>query len=128
MKKILTMLAMAIAPFAMGQDIAGLWKAEDGPGWIEITVVDGVGSAVVRRNDNFPERVGTQLGRNIIPDPEAAGEWKAELYAQRLEEYREGTITLPEENQMTMTVKVGFLNRSIDWQRVDALPENEVAP
>ena len=54
----LCVLALLFAPAAAADPLAGLWKMEDQPGWIEIEFAGGVGAGTVRRNDRAPERVG----------------------------------------------------------------------
>ena len=125
-KLLVTLLLTLVSPALVASDLAGFWKHEEQPGWIEVEFVDGVGTGTVRRNDKFPERVGTELLRNIKPGKED-DTWVGEVYAARSNDYRDVTITLSKSEQveMNLTVKVGFISRTLTWVRVDEIPEAE---
>ena len=73
------------------------------------------------RNDNRPDRVGFL----VVTDLEASDdphEWSAQVFAARLGEYRQADIALAADDRMVFTVKVGFMRRSVEWQRVSEVP------
>ena len=79
------------------------------------------GQGVMLRNDNRPDRVGFL----VVTDLEASdepNEWSAQVFAARLGEYRKAEITLSSDGRMVFTVKVGFMRRSVEWQRVSEVP------
>ena len=81
----------------------------------------GSGQGVMVRSDNRPDRVGFL----VVTDLEASdepNEWSAQVFAARFGEYRKATITLPADDRMVFTVKVGFMRRSVEWQRVSEVP------
>lgn len=119
----LTFIALLMAPIVMAKDIAGFWKHAEEPGWIEISVEDGVGKGVVVRNDVYPERVGRELLKDLRADANKENLWRGQVYAEKLGEYKDAEISLPESGQMEIKVKVGFMSRTLDWVRVDRVPE-----
>jgi hypothetical protein len=120
-KVILTLAALLAAPLAAAGDINGFWKHAEEPGWIEISLDEGKGTVV--RNDKFPERVGREIVKDLVADEATADLWHAQVYAERLGEYRDAEISLPAHDRMQFKVKVGFISRTIEWVRVDSVPE-----
>ena len=79
------------------------------------------GKVIMVRSDNRPDRVGFL----VVTDLEASdepNEWSAQVFAARFGEYRKATITLLADDRMVFTVKVGFMRRSVEWQRVLEVP------
>ena len=119
-KLLLLMLsAMVALPGHAENELAGYWQHESEPVWIEMQPGSGQGAMV--RSDNRPDRVGFL----VVTDLEASdepNEWSAQVFAARFGEYRQATITLPADDRMVFTVKVGFMRRSVEWQRVSEVP------
>ena len=116
---LLMMSAMFALPGHAENELAGYWQHESEPVWIEMQPDTGQG--VMLRNDNRPDRVGFL----VVTDLEASdepNEWSAQVFAARLGEYREAAITLSSDGRMVFTVKVGFMRRSEEWQRVSEVP------
>ncbi len=105
---------------AIAEDIAGFWKHAEEPGWIEISLEEGKGTVV--RNDKFPERVGREILKDLATENPEQAVWKGQIYAEKLGEYKDAEITLADPDRMTIKVKVGFMSRTVEWQRVDAVP------
>ena len=111
--------AIFAAPGNAEADLAGYWQHESEPVWIEMQPEAGQG--VMVRNDNRPDRVGFL----VVTDFEASdepNEWSAQVFAARLGEYRKADITLSSDGRMVFSVKVGFMRRSVEWQRVSEVP------
>ena len=119
-KLLLLMLsAMVALPGHAENELAGYWQHESEPVWIEMQ--PGSGQGITVRSDNRPDRVGFL----VVTDLEASdepNEWSAQVFAARFGEYRKATITLPADDRMVFTVKVGFMRRSVEWQRVSEVP------
>jgi len=115
--------ALFMAPLAMAEDIAGFWKHAEEPGWIEITTAEELGKGVVVRNDVYPERVGREILKDLRADDKQQGLWRGQIYAEKLGEYKDAEINLSGSGEMEITVKVGFMSRTVDWVRVDEVPE-----
>lgn len=115
-----TLTFSLFAAVAAAADIDGFWKNSEEPGWIEIKLDEGVGTVV--RNDNYPERVGRQILRDLRADESEENLWHGQVYAERLGEYRDADISLPEPGRMEFKVKVGFISRTVEWVRVDEVP------
>ena len=119
-KLLLLMLsAMVTMPGNAETELAGYWQHESEPVWIEMQPETGQG--VMVRNDNRPDRVGFL----VVTDLEASddpNEWSAQVFAARLGEYRQADIAQTADDRMVFTVKVGFMRRSVEWQRVSEVP------
>ena len=119
-KLLLLMLsAMVALPGNAENELAGYWQHESEPIWIEMQPETGQG--VMVRNDNRPDR----LGFLVVTDLEASddlNEWSAQVFVARLGEYRKADIALSSDDRMVFTVKVGFMRRSVEWQRVSEVP------
>ena len=120
--RIFVVAALLAAPSAFAGDIAGFWKHADEPGWIEINLEEGKGTVV--RNDKFPERVGREILKDLVTEDPEQALWKGLVYAEILGEYKDAEITLAEPDRMAIKVKVGFMSRTVEWRRVDAVPAN----
>ena len=116
----LFLCAMLVAPLSLAGDISGVWKHADEPGWIEISLDEGSGTVV--RNDKFPERVGREIVKELQADESKENLWRGQVYAEKLGEYKDAEISLSEPDIMQFKVKVGFMSRTIEWMRVDAVP------
>jgi hypothetical protein len=119
--RVLLALAVFLAtPSANADDLSGFWKHAEAPAWIEISTEESKGAVI--RNDKYPERVGRELIKDLQADDSEGKLWRAHVWAERLGEYKEAEISLPEPGQMEFKVKVGFMSRTIDWVRVDEVP------
>lgn len=116
------LLLHACSATLSANELTGIWQNEEQPAWIELQEEAGVVTATVRRNDNKPEAVGRILLKNVVADPDKPGLWQGQIYAERLKEYKDASISLPSPEQLRIDVKVGFFSRSIGWQRVAAVP------
>ena len=74
------------------------------------------------RNDEYPDRVGRVLLKDLSTQGEEGGSWRGQVYAQRLEEYKDAEISLPKPDFMEIKVKVGFMSRTVNWKRVTEVP------
>lgn len=111
---------LAAAPLALADDINGLWKHPEAPAWIEISLDEGKGTVI--RNDKFPERVGREVVKDLQPDGSKDKLWHGQVYAEKLGEYKKAAISLPAPDRMEFKVKVGFMSRTVAWERVDEVP------
>ena len=116
---LLMLSAMFALPGHAENELAGYWQHESEPVWIEMQPETGQG--VMLRNDNRPDRVGFLVVTDLEPSDEP-NEWSAQVFAARLGEYRKAEITLSSDGRMVFTVKVGFMRRSVEWQRVSEVP------
>ena len=116
---LLMLSAMFALPGHAENELAGYWQHESEPVWIEMQPETGQWGML--RNDNRPDRVGflvvTDLEASDEPD-----EWSAQVFAARLGAYRKAEIALSSDGRMVFTVKVGFMRRSVEWQRVSEVP------
>jgi hypothetical protein len=112
--------ALLFAPLALSGNISGFWKHAKGPVWIEIRLEEGGGTVV--RSDKFPERVGREILKEIKASKSEQELWHGLIYAEKLGEYRDVEVSLPEADGMLFTVQVGFMSRTAEWVRVDEIP------
>jgi uncharacterized protein (DUF2147 family) len=112
--------ALLFAPLALSGDISGFWKLATGPVWIEVRLEEGGGTVV--RNDKFSDRVGRKVLKNLEADESKQGLWHGLIYAEKLGEYKDVEVSLPEADRMLLKGKVGFMSRTVEWVRVDKIP------
>ena len=117
---LLTLAIFTASPLVVAEDISGFWKHPEAPAWIEISLEEGKGT--VMRNDKFPERVGREVVKDLKADDSEENLWRGEIYVERMGEYKQAEISLPEPGRMEFKVKVGFMSRTIEWMRVDEVP------
>ena len=112
--------ALLFTPLAVSGDISGFCKHVKAPVWIDIQLAEGGGTVV--RNDKFPDRVGRTILKDLQADKSKPDEWHGLIYVEKIEEYKDVEIALPETDQMLFKGKVGFITRTAEWVRVDEIP------
>lgn len=112
--------ALLFTPLAVTGDISGFWKHVKAPVWIDIQLEEGRGTVV--RNDKFPDRVGRTLLKDLQADTSKQDEWHSLIYVEKLGDYKDVEIALPEANQMLFKGRIGFISRTVEWVRVDGIP------
>jgi len=120
LRKTLFLIAWGASFAVHAESIDGSWQHADEPAWITITLDQGTG--VVVRNDKYPERVGRELLKDLQADDTQADVWRGQVYVERFGEYKDAQITLNAQDQMQITVKVGFISRTVEWTRVQDVP------
>ena len=101
--------------------VEGIWKRQGEAVWIQFYADSNTG--VVVRNDKNPDAVGFAVARNLEVESAEENTWSGEVYAPPLGEYKPAEIMLLEEDIMRFKVKIGFISRSAEWERVMVLPE-----
>jgi len=104
----------------LADDLAGDWKNDEQPAWIEIRFEGDSATGTVRRNDKKPEAVGRVLLKDVVRHGET---WVGQIYAERFEEYKDAEISLPDPDHMEIKVKVGFMSKTVTWTRDKAIPD-----
>ena len=121
----ITVLLCLHAQFVQAEEaLAGFWQHESDPIWLAMQPDEGV--AIMVRNDDRPDRVGFKLVTDLVAIDKPK-QWSGQVFAAQLGEYRDATITLKNDDRMAFTVKVGFMRRTVEWQRVDAVPDGPTA-
>ena len=118
--RVLLVCALLFTPMTFSADISGTWKHEKNPAWIEIRLKEGTGTVV--RNDKFPDRMGRTILNDLQADKSKKGLWHGVIYVEKLGEYKDVEISLPEADQMLIKGRVGFMSRTVEWVRVDEMP------
>ncbi|MDG2273997.1 MAG: DUF2147 domain-containing protein [Halioglobus sp.] len=119
-KSIFFIGALLFTPLAVSRDISGFWKHVNAPVWIDIQLEEGSGAVV--RNDKFPDRVGRTILEYLQADTSKQDAWQGRIYVEKLGEYKDVEISLPEADQMLIKGRVGFMSRTVEWVRVDEIP------
>ena len=101
-------------------DLSGFWQHPRDPVWLDVNEALGIGIAV--RNDNDPSSVGFAVLRGVVAGPKS-GQWSGEVYVPQLGDYKQVTVTLPDENTLKMKVKIGLISRSVEWAKVASVPQ-----
>ena len=115
-----SVLLMVSSAMVMAGDLAGIWQHESEPVWIQIEANETVGR--VQRNDNKPEAVGFEMIKDLAQTGSDKVRWTGQVYAAKLGEFKSAEIELIYEDVMRFKVKVGFMSRTVEWQRVDEVP------
>lgn len=118
---LLLMTLMTSAPL-LAENLDGFWQHEKQPLWIEVSTAGG--GAKVVRNDNKPDAVGFEMLRNLERQGGEGDGWTGEVYAAQLGEFKSAKISLLGADLMQFKVKVGFMSRTVEWQRVKSVPES----
>jgi hypothetical protein len=122
-KSLALLFSLVFASFGLSaSELAGLWKHSEKPVWVEISFDGSVATGTVLRNDNKPDAVGATFLRDVQGEDIKAGPWAGEVYAAPLGEFKDATISLGDADDMEITVKLGFMSRSVSWSRVDSVP------
>ena len=105
---------VSLTTVARSDTLVGAWLLDDQPVVMAITEKEGVFHGVVTENADNGEAVGRTLLRNVT----AAGEgWEGEIFVARLKEFRQANLTLQGADTLAVTVKVGFIKRTVTWSR-----------
>ena len=116
-RRALLLCALLFTPVAFSADISGTWKHAKNPAWIEIRLQEGSGTVV--RNDKYSDRVGRKILNDLQADKSKQNLWHGLIYAEKLGEYKDVEVSLPEDGRMLFKGKVGFMSRTVEWVRVD---------
>jgi hypothetical protein len=119
----LLVCTLLFSSLVFSANISGLWKHAKQPVWIEIQMEQGDGFVV--RNDKFPERAGNRFIKELKVDKSKQELWHALAYIQKLKDYKNVKISLSGDDLMLVTGKIGFISRTVEWQRVDEIPDPE---
>lgn len=123
MKRCFLLLGAGLLSLSVSaSDLAGMWKHDDEPVWVEISFDGDTASGTVLRNDNKPDAVGAVFLKNVQGEDGVTGPWKGQVYAQALEEFKDAEISLPAADAMKIKVKLGFISRSVTWSRIESVP------
>lgn len=119
--KIVVFLLVANSSFAVfASELEGIWKLQDEPVWIEFTTADDNKVATVKRNDNNHNAVGATFLKGLSEASDGA--WNGQIYVQRFKEFKDAEIQFPSQQEMAVKVKVGFMSRTVNWEKVNSLP------
>ena len=111
----LILFPLLCLPFgAFASEVAGIWQHEEQPAWIEIQFAGDTATGTVRRNENKPEAVGFAIIKGLVADGD---QWRGQIYADALGEYKDMKVRLIGEDEMEIKVKVGFISRTVKWRR-----------
>jgi hypothetical protein len=117
---IVTAAICLLAAPGLAADIAGVWKIDDQPGWIEISIdpATSMGTGVVRRHDSRPRAVGRMILRDAQQVEE--GVWSGQIYAARLDSFQDARIEMSGADSLAIKVRVGMMSRTLSWSRAAA--------
>ena len=101
--------------------LAGIWKHDEQPVWVQISKQEDVVSGVFLRHDIKPELNGEPFIKQFSPDQSNASLWNGLVYATRLKEFKSAKIIQDSADAFTLTVRVkmGFVKRKVvsNWSR-----------
>jgi len=113
---------LLVASRLLAADLSGLWKNDEQATWIDIQFDGERGTGTVARNDDNPKTVGKVLLKEVVVEAQA---WRGQIYAKKLNEFKDAELSLTSPDQLKIQVKVGFFSKTINWTRVPSLPADE---
>lgn len=120
--KVIYLASLLFATNAYAQELDGLWKVGDKATWVRIETLAGVAAGQVVRSEVKPEAVGRIVLKDIRPLADAKLQWRGQVYAERFQRFTDAAISLPASDTMNISVKVGFITRTLVWTRVEDMP------
>ena len=120
LKAILPLTLLLISSLCSAEGISGIWQHPKDPVWIKVTATAGRGLAV--RNDSDPSSIGFAVLKEVSAGDQK-GRWTGQVFVPQLGDYKRVELSLPTADTLNMTVKIGFLRRSLEWTRVSEVPE-----
>jgi len=107
-----------LAQTVSASDIAGLWKNSNNPVWMEIAVSDdGFANGTIIRNEHNPDAVNRVILKALVADRAVDDLWRGQVFAPRLGEFRDAEVRVANDQRLEITVKVGFISRTVAWTR-----------
>lgn len=120
LKPIVTAALSFVCNVSAASNLDGFWQHPKDPVWLEVNEAMGTGIAV--RNDDDPSSVGFTVLKEIVTAPKEE-QWSGQVYVPQLGDYKRVIVTLPNTSTLKMKVKIGFISRSVEWTRVDSVPQ-----
>ena len=120
LKATLLLTLLLISSLCSAEGISGIWQHPKDPVWIKVTATAGRGLAV--RNDSDPSSIGVAVLKEVSAGDQK-GRWTGQVFVPQLGDYKRVELSLPTADTLNMTVKIGFLRRSLEWTRVSEVPE-----
>lgn len=118
LRSLVFILATLFVHTASAAELAGLWKNDNNPVWMEITVSeDAVATGTLTRNEQNPAAVGRVILKSLVADREADHLWRGQVFAARLGEFRDAQVQVVDGQRLEITVKVGFMSRTVGWTK-----------
>ncbi|MGB1402857.1 MAG: hypothetical protein ACPH3I_04505 [Porticoccaceae bacterium] len=118
LKTVLLSLLFVLNSAVAAASLDGHWRLSDKPVWM--TIESEVGLVAYSKDD--PDARGKILLRNLSAS-DVDNRWQGQIYVRQLKAYRDADIVLTSTNSMEITVKVGFISRTVNWQRNAEIPE-----
>ncbi|MEM6806899.1 MAG: hypothetical protein AAF696_36195 [Bacteroidota bacterium] len=115
MKKISVLFCILFTALSMHaqQSIAGIWNTGKENTKIEITEVNGLYQGKIISSDNSAAKIGTILLKDIKPLRKG---YKGKLFAAKKGEWMDAVLK-EKDNQLSITVSVGFMSKTIEWAK-----------
>ena len=118
LKTVLLSLLFFLNSAVAAASLDGHWRLSDKPVWM--TIESAVGLVAFSKED--PDARGKILLRNLRAT-EGGNRWQGQIYVRQLKAYRDADIVLTSADTMKITVKVGFISRTVNWQRNAEIPK-----
>ncbi|MGI9325663.1 MAG: DUF2147 domain-containing protein [Pseudomonadales bacterium] len=118
LRTLIFLFTTLIAHTASAAELAGLWKNDNEPIWMEIAVAeDALATGTVTQNERNPSAVGRVILKSLVSDREVDNLWRGQVFAARLGEFRDAQVRVVDDQRLEITVKVGFMSRTVRWTR-----------
>lgn len=121
MKKLFAVLIFSLLGSALfaQNDLTGTWDTGKDSTLVKIYEKEGVYFGEIVSSDNPKAEIGKQLIKDLKNED---GEWKGKLYAAKKKKWVDAEMELEDDN-LKITVKAGFVKKTIEWKKVEANKE-----
>ena len=111
---ILLMALFSITNYAQSQSgITGEWAVGKQNTLVKIQQQNGVYYGEIKTSDNPKVKIGKLMVKDL---KQTRGKWRGKIYAPKRKEWYDAEFT-PKENSLEITIKVGFMSKTINWKR-----------
>ena len=96
--------------------LLGVWKHAEDPLWVQLSFNETSVNGVITQNDDDDTSVGKTLLDKVVYDSDERL-WSGLIYVPQLKRMHPMTLRLIDHQRFKITVKVGFIKRSVEFFR-----------
>lgn len=102
------------------ESLTGIWHIGRDDTKIEITNKNGVHEGRIVASANANAKIGTLILKDVRS---VNGNWKGEIYIHKIKKWLDADLKLAED-KLLVTVKSGWMSKTVEWKKVAARFEN----
>ena len=97
--------------------LLGVWKHAEDLLWVQLSFNETSVNGVITQNDDDDTSVGKTLVDKVVYDSDERL-WSGLIYVPQLKRMHPMTLRLIDHQRFKITVKVGFIKRSVEFLRI----------